>query len=190
VNSAKEGKSNPIVANLRIYFIALFSVLMISSTLMYHIEGGLYTADVIAEHQVLLDADLVKQGKAAGSEKYVPTDPISGNSIPEDKQFFTSIPTAMWWCIVTLTTTGYGDLYPVTIGGRIIAAARALFTHKGFEATTSQEIADAAVGAAEAGAAIVHLHRFLDVNVPAHALARHGPGGQAHFGASLIACGY
>jgi AcrR family transcriptional regulator len=28
--------------------------------------------------------------------------------------------------------------------GRIIAAARALFTHKGFEATTSQEIADAA----------------------------------------------
>ncbi len=32
--------------------------------------------------------------------------------------------------------------------GRIIAAARALFTHKGFDATTSQEIADAAgVGA-------------------------------------------
>jgi len=28
--------------------------------------------------------------------------------------------------------------------GRIIAAARALFTHKGFEATTAQEIADAA----------------------------------------------
>jgi AcrR family transcriptional regulator len=28
--------------------------------------------------------------------------------------------------------------------GRIIAAARALFTHKGFDATTSQEIADAA----------------------------------------------
>ena len=121
VNSAKEGKSNPIIANLRIYFIALFSVLMISSTLMYHIEGGLYTADVITEHQALLDADLVKQGKAAGSEKYVPTDPISGNSIPEDKQFFTSIPTAMWWCIVTLTTTGYGDLYPVTVGGRIVA---------------------------------------------------------------------
>src|SRR5471032_2125236 len=28
--------------------------------------------------------------------------------------------------------------------GRIIAAARALFTHKGFEATTTQEIAEAA----------------------------------------------
>jgi voltage-gated potassium channel Kch len=52
----------------------------------------------------------------------MPVDPISGNPIPEDKRVFTSIPTAMWWCIVTLTTTGYGDLYPVTVGGRVIAA--------------------------------------------------------------------
>jgi hypothetical protein len=32
----------------------------------------------------------------------------------------------MWWCIVTLTTTGYGDLYPVTMGGRIIAGVTML----------------------------------------------------------------
>jgi hypothetical protein len=32
----------------------------------------------------------------------------------------------MWWCIVTLTTTGYGDLYPVTVGGRLIAAVTML----------------------------------------------------------------
>lgn len=50
----------------------------------------------------------------------MPVDPISGNLIPEDKRFFTSIPTAMWWCIVTLTSTGYGDMFPVTVGGRII----------------------------------------------------------------------
>ena len=32
---------------------------------------------------------------------------------------FTSIPTAIYWAIVTLTTVGYGDVYPITVGGRI-----------------------------------------------------------------------
>jgi len=29
---------------------------------------------------------------------------------------------ALWWSFVTITTVGYGDYYPVTTGGRIIAA--------------------------------------------------------------------
>jgi voltage-gated potassium channel len=32
----------------------------------------------------------------------------------------------MWWCIVTLTTTGYGDMFPVTVGGRLVAAVTML----------------------------------------------------------------
>jgi voltage-gated potassium channel len=34
---------------------------------------------------------------------------------------FGSVPRAMWWAIVTLTTTGYGDAVPGTVWGRLLA---------------------------------------------------------------------
>jgi voltage-gated potassium channel len=36
-------------------------------------------------------------------------------------QVFSSIPAALWWAIVTLTTTGYGDVTPLTPLGRMLA---------------------------------------------------------------------
>ena len=34
-------------------------------------------------------------------------------------EHFSSIFSSLWWSIVTLTTVGYGDVYPVTVGGRV-----------------------------------------------------------------------
>jgi len=36
---------------------------------------------------------------------------------------FGSVPAALWWAVATLTTTGYGDVVPITPFGRIVAAA-------------------------------------------------------------------
>lgn len=48
-----------------------------------------------------------------GAVMYVVESPESG---------FTSIPTSIYWCIVTLTTVGYGDIAPITPLGKIIAS--------------------------------------------------------------------
>ena len=39
-----------------------------------------------------------------------------------DSDVFSSIPLAMWWCLVTMTTVGYGDVYPRTPMGQTIGA--------------------------------------------------------------------
>ena len=40
-------------------------------------------------------------------------------------QSFGSIPDAMWWGVVTLTTVGYGDIYPIAPIGRFLGSTLA-----------------------------------------------------------------
>ena len=48
---------------------------------------------------------------------------FENNAQPEQ---FKSIFHCLWWAIVTLTTVGYGDVYPITIGGKIFTSIIAL----------------------------------------------------------------
>lgn len=38
-----------------------------------------------------------------------------------------SISEAIWWCVATMTTVGYGDKVPLSIPGKIVACIAAFF---------------------------------------------------------------
>lgn len=48
---------------------------------------------------------------------------IEGDVQPDK---FGSVPRSMWWAVVTMTTIGYGDVFPTTPGGKVAAGALAV----------------------------------------------------------------
>lgn len=48
---------------------------------------------------------------------------VEGHVQPEA---FGSIPRALWWAVATLTTIGYGDVYPITPLGKLLAGITAI----------------------------------------------------------------
>lgn len=84
-----------------VFLMVVMIIVTVSGTLMFEIERT-FAAQ-------LLDAD----GKT-----YI--DEVTHRVASESQ--FNSIPDGIYWAIVTMTTVGFGDIVPITFGGKIISA--------------------------------------------------------------------
>lgn len=78
--------------------LCMVFALIIFSTMIFLVERGTWNDSM---------ACYVRLGDRTGS--------LGGLCSP-----FQSIPEASWWAITTMTTVGYGDVFPITNGGRLI----------------------------------------------------------------------
>ena len=69
---------------------------------------------------------------------------------------FSTIPTGMYWAIVTMATVGYGDISPQTPGGRFIASVLILIGYSIIAVPTGIYTAELASSLREAGSGDEH----------------------------------
>lgn len=122
-SSANAKDKNTFWLDIQIYLICLFTVLVISATVVYHIEPYPVDAPSLSEALKLLadDAEPVIEAWAS-NPMIVFYKARADQGWPLPTYTFDNVPMTIWWAFVTLTTTGYGDMYPVTGFGRFAGA--------------------------------------------------------------------
>lgn len=93
-------------------FVAVLSLVRIGAILIYSLTRAHKVFSHRGLHFVLLSSGgilLIGAALELALEKHAPGSNIHNYG------------SALWWAVVTVTTVGYGDKYPVTTGGRAVA---------------------------------------------------------------------
>lgn len=108
------------IADLR--FLRLFRLFRLLKLLRYSTALAALVRAIQNEARSLLGALIVMAGLV-----FVAATLVYYAERAAQPDVFGSIPDAMWWAVVTLTTVGYGDAVPVTGAGRLLAGVIMIF---------------------------------------------------------------
>lgn len=130
-NAAGSGAVIRIIRLVRIFRIFKLSrylpwVRVFTNALALSLQPLLMLVLVIAIGMVLFSSVIyyAERGEwIAADRQWVRYNPITDE---KGRSPYQSIPDSFWWCIVTMTTVGYGDVYPVTPAGRFVASVTSL----------------------------------------------------------------
>ncbi len=108
------------------FWVALFATADLRVLLVFRIVRFLKLARYSPAMRSLLDALYAERRALFGCVVILLGATVVAASImhviegPTQPDKFGTVPDAMWWAIVTLTTTGYGDVVPLTPLGRLV----------------------------------------------------------------------
>jgi voltage-gated potassium channel len=134
-------RRNTFSVDIQIVAIALVTVISMSGALIHETDGMRVDGPILVQEAL----DEIKAIKARNGvlpewarepivETYLERD-AEGLSNP--RYMFVHVPMAWWWSVMTLTLTGYGDMYPVTVAGRLVAGVTMIAGMAIFALTTS-----------------------------------------------------
>lgn len=134
-------RRNTFSVDIQIVAVALVTVISMSGALIHETDGMRVGGPILVQEAL----DEIKSIKARNGvlpewarepivETYLERD-AEGLSNP--RYMFVHVPMAWWWSVMTLSLTGYGDMFPVTVAGRLVAGVTMIAGMAIFALTTS-----------------------------------------------------
>ena len=114
----KRTLQNSLPALSLLFFYVVMGIVVFGS-LIYFFERGSYRI-LTCEEMLAFRSDL----DCSGDPQRLVGEYFRSGVLPFEEEIspFMSIPLSFWWVITTITTVGYGDMFPTSVGGKLVAS--------------------------------------------------------------------